>query len=173
MFSESFFNYEGTCPQNVNKTQTFPQQYLSEFERRSKDPSLPRVSIGPDGQYVYYASEDWYGLLYKKSTPSTEHNLSLSRSADNPDYRLLAARVLVRIGQFSKSDQHARWLIEHAPQPWQREWAQVVHAQAIWRMNNDSAGAARLLEEIIQDATSDNARQAARDLLQQIRSSSR
>ena len=79
MFNESFFNFEGTFPQNVNKTQTFSQQYLTEFEKRSKDPSMPRVSIGPDGQYVYYASEDWYGLLYKDNTPSAEHNLSVSR----------------------------------------------------------------------------------------------
>ena len=79
MFNESFFNFEGTFPQNVNKTQTFSQQYLTEFEKRSKDPSMPRVSIGPDGQYVYYASEDWYGLLYKDNTPTAEHSLSVSR----------------------------------------------------------------------------------------------
>src|SRR5215207_11398380 len=70
MFNESFFNFEGTFPQNIKKTQTFSQQYLTEFERRSKDPSLPRVSVGPDGQYVYYASEDWYGQLYKDNTPT-------------------------------------------------------------------------------------------------------
>ena len=35
MFNESFFNFEGTFPQNINKTQTFSQQYLTEFEKRS------------------------------------------------------------------------------------------------------------------------------------------
>ena len=77
MFNESFFNFEGTYPQNVNKTQTFSQQYLAEFEKRSKDPSLPRVALDANGQYVYYASEDWFGHLYKDNTPSAEHNLSL------------------------------------------------------------------------------------------------
>jgi TonB-dependent SusC/RagA subfamily outer membrane receptor len=81
MFNESFFNFEGTFPQNVNKTQTFSQQYLTEFEKRSKDPSLPRVSIGPDGQYVYYASEDWYGLLYKDRAPPRRSTTSRSRAA--------------------------------------------------------------------------------------------
>jgi TonB-linked SusC/RagA family outer membrane protein len=106
MFNESFFNFEGTFPQNVNKTQTFSQQYLTEFEKRSKDPSLPRVSIGPDGQYVYYASEDWYGLLYKDHTPSVEHNLSLSRSTDKANF-LLSGRYLNQPGLFRfSSDDH-------------------------------------------------------------------
>ncbi len=106
MFNESFFNFEGTNPQNVNKTQAFSQQYLTEFERRANDPSLPRVSIGPDGQYVYYASEDWYGLLYKDHTPSTEHNLSLSRSTDKANF-LLSGRYLDQPGLFRfSSDDH-------------------------------------------------------------------
>jgi TonB-linked SusC/RagA family outer membrane protein len=106
MFNESFFNFEGTNPQNVNKTQAFSQQYLTEFERRANDPSLPRVSIGPDGQYVYYASEDWDGLLYKDHTPSTEHNLSLSRSTDKANF-LLSGRYLDQPGLFRfSSDDH-------------------------------------------------------------------
>ncbi len=109
MFNESFFNFEGTFPQNVNKTQTFSQQYLTEFERRSKDPSLPRVTIGPDGQYVYYASEDWYGLLYKDHTPSTEHNLSLSRSTDKANF-LLSGRYLDQPGLFRYSSDDLRMM---------------------------------------------------------------
>jgi TonB-linked SusC/RagA family outer membrane protein len=109
MFNESFFNFEGTNPQNVNKTQAFSQQYLTEFERRSKDPSLPRVEIGPDGQYVYYASEDWYGQLYKDNTPSMEHNLSLSRSTDKANF-LLSGRYLDQPGLFRYSSDDHRML---------------------------------------------------------------
>jgi TonB-linked SusC/RagA family outer membrane protein len=109
MFNESFFNFEGTFPQNVNKTQSFSQQYLTEFERRSKDPSLPRVSIGPDGQYVYYASEDWYGLLYKDHTPTAEHSLSLSRSADKASF-LISGRYLDQPGLFRYSSDDYRML---------------------------------------------------------------
>src|SRR4030095_10402583 len=47
MFNESFFNFEGTFPQNVNKTQAFSQQYLTEIERGSKDPSLPNTAACP------------------------------------------------------------------------------------------------------------------------------
>ena len=109
MFNESFFNFEGTFPQNINKTQAFSQQYLTEFERRSKDPSLPRVSVGPDGQYVYYASTDWYGLLYKDNTPTMEHSLSVSRSADKASF-LVSGRSLDQPGLFRYSSDDYRML---------------------------------------------------------------
>ncbi|MEO6529277.1 MAG: SusC/RagA family TonB-linked outer membrane protein [Gemmatimonadaceae bacterium] len=109
MFNESFFNFEGTFPQNVNKTQTFSQQYLTEFEKRSKDPSLPRVSIGPDGQYVYYASTDWYGLLYKDQTPTTEQSLSVSRSTDKASF-LISGRYLDQPGLLRYSSDDYRML---------------------------------------------------------------
>ena len=109
MFNESFFNFEGTFPQNINKTQAFSQQYLTEFERRSKDPSLPRVAVGPDGQYVYYASEDWYGLLYKDRTPTAEHSLSVSRATDKANF-LVSGRYLDQPGLFRYSSDDYRML---------------------------------------------------------------
>ena len=109
MFNESFFNFEGTYPQNVNKTQTFSQQYLTEFEKRSKDPSLPKVEVGPDGQYVYYANTDWYGLLYKDDTPTREHSLSVSRSADKASF-LISGRYFDQPGLFRYSSDDYRML---------------------------------------------------------------
>jgi TonB-linked SusC/RagA family outer membrane protein len=109
MFNESFFNFEGTNPQNVNKTQTFSQQYLTEFARRSGDPSLPDVVVGPDGQYVYYASTDWYGLLYKENTPTTEQSLSVSRSTDKASF-LISGRYLDQPGLFRYSSDDYRML---------------------------------------------------------------
>ena len=105
MFNESFFNFEGTFPQNVNKTQTFSQQYLTEFARRAADPSLPTVEVGPDGQYVYYASTDWYGLLYKENTPTMEQSLSVSRSTDKASF-LISGRYLDQPGllRYSSDD---------------------------------------------------------------------
>ena len=109
MFNESFFNFEGTFPQNVNKTQTFSQQYLTEFERRSKDPSLPKIEVGPDGQYIYYTNTDWYGLLYKDRTPTTEHSLSVSRSTDRASF-LISGRYLDQPGLFRYSSDDYRML---------------------------------------------------------------
>lgn len=109
MFNESFFNFEGTFPQNINKTQTFSQQYLAEFEKRSKDPSLPKVAIGPDGQYVYYANTDWYGLLYKDQTPTAEQSISVSRSTDNASF-LVSARLFDQPGLLRYSSDDYRML---------------------------------------------------------------
>ena len=102
MFNESFFNFEGTYPQNVNKTLVFSQQYLAELERRSKDPSLPKVEVGPDGRYVYYGSTDWYDLLYDDAPPSTEHSLSVSRRSDRASF-MISGRYLAQDGLFRYS----------------------------------------------------------------------
>jgi TonB-linked SusC/RagA family outer membrane protein len=109
MFNESFLNWEGTYPQNVNKTMVFSQEYLAELERRSKDPSLPRVEVGPDGRYTYYESTDWYGLLYKDALPTMEHNLSLSGSTDRASF-MVSGRYLGQDGLFRYSSDDYRML---------------------------------------------------------------
>ncbi|HEV7347819.1 TonB-dependent receptor [Telluribacter sp.] len=88
MYNTSFFNWENTYPQNVNKTLNFSQEYLAELERRSKDPSLPKTEVGPDGRYVYYENTDWFNLLYKDRLKFQEHNLSLSRSTDKANFMI-------------------------------------------------------------------------------------
>ncbi|MBF9254482.1 TonB-dependent receptor [Pontibacter sp. 172403-2] len=99
MFNESFYAWEGTYPQNVNKTLTFSQEYLAELERRSKDPSLPKIEVGPDGKYVYYGNTDWYDLLYKDQLYSNEHNISLSRSTDKASF-MVSGRYYGQEGLF-------------------------------------------------------------------------
>jgi TonB-linked SusC/RagA family outer membrane protein len=124
-FNESFYAWEGTYPQNVNKTLTFSQEYLKELERRSKDPSLPKTEIGPDGRYVYYENTDWYKLLYKDQLTANQHNLSLSRSTDKANLtisgRYLGQEGLFRYNSddFATYNLRARGAIELYP------WLQV------------------------------------------------
>lgn len=99
MYNESFYAWENTYPQNVNKTLTFSQEYLAELERRSKDPSLPKTEVGKDGRYVYYENTDWFKLLYKDRLSSQEHNLSLSRSTDKASF-LISGRYNGQEGLF-------------------------------------------------------------------------
>ena len=82
----SAWNDYAQTPQNVNKTVRFSPAYLAEFERRSKDPSLPKVEVGPNGEYVYYGSTDWFDELYKKNNTSTEQNISFSGSSEKASY---------------------------------------------------------------------------------------
>ncbi|WP_229968766.1 SusC/RagA family TonB-linked outer membrane protein [Pontibacter harenae] len=72
-------NYSQT-PQNANKTVRFSPEYLEELERRANDPSLPKVEVGPNGEYVYYDNTDWFKHLYKDRNSATEHNISVSGS---------------------------------------------------------------------------------------------
>ncbi|MFC4870988.1 SusC/RagA family TonB-linked outer membrane protein [Negadavirga shengliensis] len=99
MFNDAFFAWEGTYPQNVNKTLPFSQEYLAELERRSNDPSLPRTEIGPDGNYVYYESTDWYDLLYKDQLLTMEHNISVSRSSEKSEF-MISGRLFDQEGLF-------------------------------------------------------------------------
>lgn len=100
MFAESFVNFQGSFPQNVNKTLKFSQAYLNEFKRRTEVGGLPDYEIDPvTGEYVYYGSTDYYGHLYKKVTASKEHNLSISGSSDKASY-LLTGRYFGQDGLF-------------------------------------------------------------------------
>ncbi|GGF45725.1 SusC/RagA family TonB-linked outer membrane protein [Echinicola rosea] len=88
MFNEAWtaWNDYSQTPQNANKTLPFSQDYLAELKRRSEDPSLPDIEVGPNGEYIYYGSTDYYGELYKKSLLAMEHNLSLSGSNGKTGY---------------------------------------------------------------------------------------
>lgn len=102
MFNESWsaWNDYAQTPQNVNKTVKFSPAYLAEFERRSKDPSLPKTDVDPvTGEYVYYGNMDWYNELYKKNTSAREHNLSVSGGSDKADF-MVTGRYFGQDGLF-------------------------------------------------------------------------
>ena len=101
MFSEAFVNGDGAFPQNANKTQKFSQAYLDEFKRRSESGQpYNQVEVNPtNGEYTYYGSTDWYGLLYKDNTMATENNLSVSGSGEKVSF-LVSGRFLTQDGLF-------------------------------------------------------------------------
>ncbi len=88
MFNEGWtaWNDYSQTPQNVNKTVKFSPAYLAELERRSKDPSLPKVELNAAGEYVYYDNTDWYHELYKKNTSSIDHNIAFSGSSGKTSF---------------------------------------------------------------------------------------
>jgi TonB-linked SusC/RagA family outer membrane protein len=100
MFNESFVSRENTVPQNVNKTLKFSQAYLDSWEQRKGKTGLPEVEIHPTtGEYVYYASTDWYRELYKDNTNSKEHNITISGSTDKTSL-LVTGRYFGQDGLF-------------------------------------------------------------------------
>jgi TonB-linked SusC/RagA family outer membrane protein len=82
-FVESFQNWEGSFPRNVNKTLPFSEEYLAEIERRANDPSLPRTWIDDDGTYRYAHANNWYDHLYTDVVNSVDHNLTISKGTEN------------------------------------------------------------------------------------------
>ncbi len=101
MFSEAFQNGDGSFPQNINKTLKVSQAYLDEFKRRV-DSGQPynTVEIDPvTGEYVYYGSTDFYGLLYKKNTGASDNNVTVSGSGEKTTF-LLSGRYLTQNGLF-------------------------------------------------------------------------
>lgn len=87
-------------PSNINGTMTFSQEYLDEFARRAADPSLPTVEVDPaTGQYVYYASTDWYSELYKNNTNARDHNINISGSQEKSDF-YISGRMFDQDGIF-------------------------------------------------------------------------
>ncbi len=99
-FAESTVAWETTYPQAVNKTLKFSPAYLAELERRSTIPGLPVVEVDPTtGEYVYYASTDWYKELYKPNTSSMEHNITISGAGEKTSF-LLTGRYFGQDGIF-------------------------------------------------------------------------
>ncbi|WP_354329228.1 TonB-dependent receptor [Pedobacter sp. CG_S7] len=88
MFNEgwSAWNDYSQTPQNINKTVKFSPAYLEELKRRSLDPSLPKVEVNQNGEYVYYDNTDWYHELYKDNNSATEQNISLAGGSGKTDF---------------------------------------------------------------------------------------
>jgi TonB-linked SusC/RagA family outer membrane protein len=100
MFAESSVAWDGSFPQAVNKTLKFSQAYLAELEKRSKTPGGSEVEIDPvTGEYVYYASTDWYAQLYKPSNGSKEHNITVSGGSDKTSF-MVTGRYFGQEGLF-------------------------------------------------------------------------
>ena len=101
MFAEAFVNGDGSFPQNINKETKFSQAYLDAFKAKI-DSGGPYSTVDVDpvtGEYVYYGSTDWYRELYKKTTSSSDNNISVSGSGDKATY-MISGRFLKQNGLF-------------------------------------------------------------------------
>jgi TonB-linked SusC/RagA family outer membrane protein len=94
-FCEAYYawNDYSAYPQNINKTMKFSTAWLDELKRRSElsdaeQAKLSDVEVGTDGRYVYYASTDWYKLLYKDHLTANSNNLSISGNSGKLNYYL-------------------------------------------------------------------------------------
>jgi hypothetical protein len=108
---------------------------------------------------------------YHKALPLAEQLVESAQN--NGKYRILLARTLASLGRWAEADRHASWFLGDADsqptrkiEPWQRDWALVVHAQAC-RHAGRTKEAEKALKRVIRPDASAQARRAAEKLLQE------
>jgi len=75
------------------------QKLLDRRADAKESPARPWVMVGEDGKYYYYANTDWFGYLYNRTRPQTEHNLSVNGGDDRFNY-YFSGRYLNQTGIF-------------------------------------------------------------------------
>ncbi len=79
------------------------QKLLERRNDKVEDPSRPWVEVADNGNYMYYGNFDWYGYLYRRVRPQTEHNVSISGGSEKISY-YASARYLYQKGMFNVAD---------------------------------------------------------------------
>lgn len=99
--TNEFYNiYRG-----INAWTFTDEQMQMLYERRNdktENPERPWVIPDETGlyTYVYLANFDWYGYLFKRERPETEHNVTISGGNDKVQY-YTSARYLYKEGVFN------------------------------------------------------------------------
>lgn len=73
------------------------------YDRRndtSENPERPWVVTDSKGKYRYLGNFDWYGYMFKRSRPETEHNISMTGGNEKINY-YVSGRYLYREGLFN------------------------------------------------------------------------
>ena len=89
-FYTAYVNQKGNTPSVIgnvfNKGISSWADWYSELEKRNADPTLEKMRTNDNGYYEYYGNTDWFDLIYKDQTLSTQHNLSVSGGNDVSTY---------------------------------------------------------------------------------------
>ena len=86
-FRNSFYNYYGYLPTNINNgMQGYSEEWLETFKQRKAQGLTEQVVKNDNGSYTYYGNTDWYDLLYKDQTFAQDHNVTISGGNDKSDF---------------------------------------------------------------------------------------
>ena len=86
---------------------------------------------------------------------------------DNVDYHLLDARALVLVSKWKEAGVQSKWVLEHAHQNYQKEWATLYRAQSLSKAG-DNATARAILKDLSANATSAAVKTTAAQLIDQL-----
>ncbi len=96
---------EGALPTKIN-TYTIPSDYLQRFQAR-RDEGNTEIYDLYNGNYLYYASENWLAKFYKRSNTTHTHSISITGSSKKISYSL-SGRYYTQDGiyKIGKEDYH-------------------------------------------------------------------
>lgn len=121
------------------------------------------------------AGNAWAAQDFKESLSLAEQ--LVEHAPDRADYHLMAARAAAKLQRWSDADRHAQWLLAESPgatttaparkvEPWQRDWARIVHAEVLLHTGHLKE-ARQILQSVRDTAASSNARSVAEELIEQ------
>ncbi len=96
-FTQAFRNHPGWY-----YTDDEMQMLLDRRGDATEHPDRPWVVTDAGGKYRWLGNFDWYGYLFKRQRPETEHNVSLTGGNDKINY-YASGRYLYREGLFNNS----------------------------------------------------------------------
>lgn len=102
MFKEaysSFYDYARE-PSTIHKAVPFTQDWYNTLASHRPGSGLADVETDAKGNYLYYANTDWYDLLYKDQTLSTDHNVTIQGGSDKADF-MVSGRYYGQEGLFA------------------------------------------------------------------------
>lgn len=84
--SNEFTLHSGKGYNAWNYTDEEMQMLYDRRNDKTENPDRPWVYTNDKGKYRYLGNFDWYGYIFKRSRPETEHNVTINGGNDKIDY---------------------------------------------------------------------------------------
>lgn len=94
----SYYDYART-PVAFHTALPYSQDWYNELKKHTPGSGLPDVMVDDKGNYQYYGSTDWMGLLYKKQLLQHDHNITLQGGNEKTTF-LVSGRYYDQAGLF-------------------------------------------------------------------------
>lgn len=87
-----------------NYTDEEMQMLYDRRNDKTENPDRPWVYTNDKGKYRYLGNFDWYGYIFKRTRPETEHNVTINGGNDKINY-YVSGRYLYREGVFNNASE--------------------------------------------------------------------
>ncbi|HOW32107.1 MAG TPA: SusC/RagA family TonB-linked outer membrane protein, partial [Bacteroidales bacterium] len=130
----SYYDYART-PSTFHKAVPYNADWHKEMANRPPGSGKPEVEIGPNGNYQYFANNNWYDMLYKDRSFGNEHNIAIQGGTDKADF-ILSARYYTQDGVFRyNSDDYSMMNLRAKGSAQIFDWLKVENNVAITQSN--------------------------------------